>query len=137
MATNTLRKLIQHQAYFIVLWQLVGVAVLSLATLFIAGLYHAYSVLLGGMAYGFANLIFVWRVFRYVGAQQMNQFIVAFFLGEMLKLILSAVLVLIIVKYLAVSLLSLLMGFVGAIISFWLVCMWYFSSKRPVTTVIR
>lgn len=126
---NLLKKRIQQEAYLLVFWQLAGVIALALLALIIVGKTSAFSVLAGGMAYGLANLIFVWRVFRFAGAQQMNQFVVAFFLGEMLKLFLSAILFLVIVKYLPVSLLSVLVGFAGAIISFWIVCMWHFSRQ--------
>ena len=130
MATPSLKKLIQTEAYQIVFWQLAGVLVLALLVLPISGFKNSFSVLMGGMAYGLPNLIFVWRVFRFAGAHQMTPFVAAFFLGEMLKLILSAILVLVIVKYLPVSLLSVLVGFIGAIVSFWIVCMWHFSKKK-------
>jgi len=130
--TNALRKMIQHQAYQIVLLQLGGIAFLSLLACLFKGTASGFSVLCGGLAYGLPNLFFVWRVFRFTGAQEMHRFIAAFFAGEALKLILSAILFLVIVKYLPVSLLSTLIGFVGAIVSFWIACMWYFSgqSKR-------
>lgn len=129
MSSTKLRKLIQSEAYWIVFLQLAGVVLLSLAAWLISGKTSGFSVLAGGMAYGIPNLIFVWLVFRYVGVQQMTQFVTAFFFGEMAKLTLSAVLFLIIVKYLPVSLISELVGFIGAIISFWIVCMWHFSGQ--------
>ncbi|OGT61531.1 MAG: hypothetical protein A3E85_05485 [Gammaproteobacteria bacterium RIFCSPHIGHO2_12_FULL_45_12] len=130
MPANPLQQLIQHQAYRMVAWQLAGVLLLAIVALPIGGQKTGLSVLAGGLAYGLANLFFVWRVFRYAGAQQMTQFIAAFFVGETLKLILSAMLFLMIVKYLPVSLLSTLIGFIGAIISFWVVCLWHFSKQR-------
>lgn len=129
--TNPLQNLVQQQAYKIVYWQLAGVAALATITLPLAGLHHALSVLAGGLCYGLPNLIFVWRVFRYTRAQQMNQFMAAFFTGEMLKLLFSGILFLLVVKYLPVSLLSVLIGFAGAIVLFWIVCMWRFSKQNP------
>ena len=129
MTANLLKKRIQQEAYQIVLWQLAGVVILALVVLLIRGLSSSLSVLAGGMAYGLPNLIFVWRVFRFAGARQMTQFIAAFFAGEMIKLFLSGILFLVIVKYLPVSLLSVLIGFIGAIVSFWIVCMWHFSRQ--------
>lgn len=131
MAANPLKTKIQGEAYRLVLMQLTGVIVLSLLALWF-GIKPAYSVLAGGLAYGLPNLFFVFAVFRYAGAQQMTQFIVAFFFGEMMKLILSGILFLLIVKYWPVSLLSVLIGFVGAIVSFWIACMSYFSRKKGV-----
>ncbi len=135
MPTKKLRNLIQSEAYRIVLLQLVGVFILSILALILAGKKSGFSVFAGGMAYGLPNLVFVWLVFRYVGAQQMNKFVTAFFFGEMLKLALSAVLFLVIVKYLPVSLSSELFGYVGAIISFWIVCMWHFSKESATARV--
>lgn len=130
MSSNRLGRIVQSEAYRIVLLQLLGVVMLSLVTLLIKGAHASFSVLMGGLAYGLPNLYFVFRVFRYAGAHQMTAFITAFFLGEAIKLILSAVLFLVIVKYLPVSLLSTLVGFVGAIVAFWIVCMWHFSRQK-------
>lgn len=132
MADNSLKKIIQNEAYFIVKWQLVGVVVLAILALLIRGPISCFSLLAGGLAYVVPNLLFVWRVFRYVGARQMMQFMTAFFIGEMMKLALSAILFLVIVKYLPVSLLSTLVGFIGAIVSFWIVCLLYFSRQSQV-----
>jgi ATP synthase protein I len=129
MPRKSLKNIVQNQAYAIVFWQLACVIMIAFTGFLLHGLNTGLSLLAGGMAYGLANLIFVWRVFRYVGAQQMTQFAAAFMLGEMGKLILSGILFILIVKYLPVSLLSVLVGFVGAIVSFWLVCMWQFSRQ--------
>jgi len=127
MGPSTLAKIIQNRAYRIVFLQLTGVVMFALLALIINGTTSGFSVLMGGLAYALANLLFVWRVFRYAGASQMTEFMAAFFLGEMLKLVLSAFLFLMIVKYLPVSLLSVLVGYIAAIISFWIVCIRLFS----------
>ncbi len=129
MPAKSLSKIIQRQAYHLVFLQLAGVFGLALLALIFCGRFCAFSVLMGGLAYGLTNLFFVWRVFRYAGAKQMTLFIAAFFFGEMLKLILSGFLFLLIVKYLPVSLLSVLVGFIGGIVSFWIACVWSFSRK--------
>ena len=128
--TNPLQKIVQQQAYQVVYWQTLGVVVLALIFWPIAGLNSAFSVFSGGIAYCLPNVLFVWRIFRYAGAQQMNQFMAAFFAGEMIKLFLSGILFLLVVKYLPVSLLSVLVGFAAAIVLFWVACMWLFS-KQP------
>lgn len=136
MATKTLRKLIQHEAYQIVFFQLVGVIVLACIVFAAYGTLSGFSVLMGGLAYVTPNFIFVWRVFQYAGAQQMTAFVAAFFIGEMLKLFFSAILFVIIVKTLPVSLLFELLGYIGAIVSFWFACVRYcknehFSKQKP------
>jgi ATP synthase protein I len=127
--TNALQKRVQGQAYRLVYRQLGGVAILALAATLFYSYWTGLSVLAGGLAYGLPNLLFVWRVFRYSGAQEMTRFVVAFFFGEMLKLVLSGILIIFIVKYLPVSLSSVLVGFVGAIISFWIACFMQFSKQ--------
>ncbi len=130
MSTHSLKKKIQSEAYYIVKGQLLGVLFLATIALLFKGSTSGLSVLAGGLCYGLPTLFFVWRVFRYAGAQQMTQFVAAFFMGETFKLIFSGILFLLVVKYLPVSLLSVLVGFIGAIISFWIVCMWHFSKKK-------
>lgn len=130
MATKPLNKIVQHQAYQIVLYQLIGIVVLTVLAIPFGGLANSFSLLLGGLAYCLPNIVFVWRVFRYAGAHQMAQFMASFFVGEALKLILSAVLVVIIVKNMPVNLLSVLIGFIGAIVLFWIACIGYFSKRK-------
>jgi ATP synthase protein I len=130
MTTQMLRKSVQGQAYRLVRLQLLGVMILSIIALIFYGAISGFSVLMGGFAYGIPCLVFVWRVFRYVGASQMTLFIAAFFIGEVLKLIVSGMLFLMIVKTLPVSLLSVLAGFIGAIVSFWIVCFWLFTRRQ-------
>jgi len=129
MAVKPLKKLIQNTAYQIVFRQIACITGLAGFTLLFFGPKHGFSVLCGGLAYGLPNLLFVWRVFRYAGASEMGKFMAAFILGEMVKLFLSAILFLFIVKYLPVSLLSVLVGLAGAIVSFWVVCLWKFSRQ--------
>jgi len=130
--TKPLQKIIQHQVYKIVIWQLIGIIVLAVIVLLFKGMKSGYSVLLGGMAYGLPNLFFVWRVFRFAGANQMSFFMAAFFSGELIKLFLSAILFVLIVKYLSVSLLSVLAGFIGAMVMFGMACFVQFTQKKGV-----
>jgi ATP synthase protein I len=130
MAKNHLQKIAQQQAYQLVYGQFIGIVTLALISWPLAGVNGAFSIIAGGLAYCLPNLLFVWRVFRYSGAHQMNQFMAAFFLGEMFKLFLSGFLFLLVVKYLPVSLLSVLVGFAGAIVLFWIVCLLRFT-KDP------
>ena len=130
MATKTLQEMVQGKAYQIVNFQLAGVIVIALLALISYGINSGYSVLLGGLAYVLPNLVFVWRVFRYVRASQMTQFLAAFFLGEMLKLAFAGFLFLMIVKNLPVEILSVLIGFIGALVSFWIACYWLFAVKK-------
>jgi F0F1-type ATP synthase assembly protein I len=59
----------------------------------------------------------------------MSKFMAAFLIGEVGKLVLSGFLFLLVVKYLPVSLLSVLVGYASAIVAFWVVCMQHFSKR--------
>lgn len=113
---------IQKKAYKIVYLQLTGVALLAALTLLFSDLQTSLSVFFGGMAFGLSNLLFAWVIFKFI--KEIHLFLIAFFIGEMLKLGFSSVLFLLIVLYLPVSLLPTLMGFIGAIVSFWITGIW-------------
>ena len=132
MVTKTPKEIVQNKTYRIVKSTGRCYCNLALLALILRGTTSGFSVLLGELAYVLPNLIFVWRVFRYAGASQMTMFMAAFFIGEMIKLVLAAVLFLMIVKTLPVSLLSELVGFIGAIVSFWIACFWLFGFERRV-----
>lgn len=126
MAT-TLDKSIQAEAYKLVFWQLIVMMGLALVLLILQGIQSGFSALLGGLAYCVPNFVFVWRVFRTASAKAAKQFVMAFFAGETIKLFCSAILFLLIVKYLPVTLLSLLIGYIGAIVAFWIVSAFFIS----------
>jgi ATP synthase protein I len=127
--TKSLQELVQRQVFKIVFWQFIGIIVLAGIVFLFKDTKNGLSVLVGGIAYCLPNFIFVWRVFRFAGAQQMQRFVIAFFFGEIGKLFLSAILFVLIVKYLPISLLSVLVGFIGAMIAFWIVCAFSFAKK--------
>lgn len=126
MTITPYKKNIRQKAYRIVFWQLGGVVLLALIVLTVGNASRGFSVLVGGMAYGLPNLAFAWCAFRYVDAADMSKFLGTFFAGETCKLVLSAILFLLIVKWLPVSLLFVLIGYIGAIVAFWIVCIGHF-----------
>jgi ATP synthase protein I len=132
--TSTLQGRVQFTAYRLVFLQCLGVSVIACIALLAQGSNTALAVICGGLAYCLPNFLFVWRVFRFVGAQQVMQFMLAFFFGEMAKMLISAILIILIVKYLPVSLLSVLVGLIAAIISFWIACIWLFSKQEKQKT---
>lgn len=106
--------------YRIIYWQLILVMGLALILFLLQGIRGGISALLGGLAYWLPTLVLVWRVFAQTGARAAKKFVIAFAVGEATKLFLSAFLFLLIVKYLPVNTLSVLIGFVGAVIAFWI-----------------
>ncbi len=121
---------IKSQAYQIIGWQLAMIVGLAGFIMAFRGMQHGVSVLLGGLAYWFPTLAFVWRIFRRSNLSSPQQFVVIFFAGEIFKLLLSAILFLLIVKNLSVNVLSTLIGFAGAIAAFW-IASFLFINRHP------
>ena len=90
----------------------------TLIVLWLKGLQNGLSALAGGLSYFMPTFIYVWRVSSYAGARAATQFLIAFIAGETIKLVLSGLLFLLIIKYLHVSLLYALIGFTAAIVAF-------------------
>lgn len=128
---TSLQKNVQSKAYRIVMWQLVCIAIFAFITAIFFGIPRGVYFLMGGLTYGLSNLLFVAAVFRFVRVHQMHFFVAAFVLGEILKLFLSGILFIIIVKTYPNSLSSALAGLIGAIVSFWIVSWWQFATPKP------
>lgn len=121
---------IQEEAYAIILSQLLGVAILSIALLLLFGQHYAFSFFVGGMAYGLPDLLFVWRFIRYSGVKAINDFMGRFYVGKMVKLILRSVLIVFTVKHLPTNMLWVVIGFVSCPFLFWAGCIMHFTRLR-------
>ena len=106
-------------AFKILLWQLLLVAGLSIIMGFVKGIQSGWSTFLGGLAYWVPAFLFIWRVFAKPFARAARAFVVKFIAGEVVKLFLSGILFLLIVNYLPVQAVYVMVGFVGAIVAFW------------------
>ena len=120
MATLTIKK----EAYRIIYWQLILIMGLALILFLLQGMRSGLSALSGGLACWLPTLLFVWRVFSgSSAARAAKQFMLLFVVGETFKLLLCAILFVLIVNYLPVNILSVLIGFVGAVTAFFLAAM--------------
>jgi len=120
VATLTVRK----EAYRIIYWQLILIMGLALILFLLQGMRSGLSALSGGLACWLPTLLFVWRVFSgSSAARAAKQFMLLFVVGETFKLLLCAILFVLIVNYLPVNILSVLIGFVGAVTAFFLAAM--------------
>ncbi|OGT30038.1 MAG: hypothetical protein A3E87_09920 [Gammaproteobacteria bacterium RIFCSPHIGHO2_12_FULL_35_23] len=79
----------------------------------------AYSALVAGAICALANWYFVWRVFRYQGAREAKKFVIAFCLGEIMKLIILSLLFVLAVIYLKVAVGPFLISFIINIMIYW------------------
>lgn len=124
------RLAVKKEAYKIIYWQLVLIMGLALVLFLFQGIQSGLSALLGGLAYWLPTLLFVWRVFARTTARAAKQFLAAFIAGEGIKLLLSALLFVLVVKFMPVNLLSVLAGFVGAVISFWIASLFLLTRQE-------
>jgi ATP synthase protein I len=81
---------------------------------------RAFSALLGGAACVLPGFYFARHLFATVHARAAKKIIKVFFLGEIIKLALSAGLIVLILLLVPVSLVPLIVGFAGAQFGFWL-----------------
>jgi ATP synthase protein I len=112
---------VKKSLYQVVFWQLVVIIGLALILWLLQGFRVGLSAFLGGLAYWLPTLFFMWRVSNHAGARAAGRFMIAFFTGEAMKLFLSGVLFVVTVKYFSVIPVYVLIGFVGAIVAFWIV----------------
>jgi ATP synthase protein I len=117
---NNLKYKITARAYRVVQLQLLITLLIAIAAMGV-GIVPAYSALLGGMVVVLANGCFTKQVFRYFGAQAIQQIARSFYLAETLKIAITvALLALLFNAGSHISLLALLIGFSGAQLSVWL-----------------
>lgn len=121
---------ITRQAYRIVFWQLMIVVMLAVVFFLLRGVEEGLGVLSGGLAYGLPAFAFVWQVFSRANVRAVKQFLAVFVVGELAKLIVSAVLFILIVKYLPVTVLPVLIGYICAIVAFWMASVFFLSRHQ-------
>lgn len=107
--------------YQIVFWQLIVIMGLAVLIFLLQGIQKGLSALLGGLTYWLPTLIFMWRVTAHAGAHAATRFMVSFFTWETIKLFMSGLLFVFIIKYLPVQLFQALLGLIGAVMAFWVV----------------
>ncbi|MFW0097499.1 MAG: ATP synthase subunit I, partial [Coxiella endosymbiont of Haemaphysalis qinghaiensis] len=99
-------------AYRLVGLQAMIVFVIALGW-WIKGMIEGFSVLLGGTASLLPSLFFAHRLFSTTSPRAVKRIMINFYLGEVIKLAFSAVLVIVIILYIPVSIILFIMGFMG------------------------
>ena len=83
-----------------------------------------YSIVLGGLCVCLPSFYVVCRVFRTTRPDAAKRIAMAFFVGEGVKLLASGLLVVIVLKTVPVVHLPFFLGFVAAIVGFWVSPLW-------------
>ena len=100
--------------------QIIVVIVASLILLFMQGTRSASSVLLGGAVCVLPQYLFARRVFSYYRASAPARLIRNFYWGEIMKLLLTAVLFVLVISLVPVKIGAVLIGFISAQLVFWI-----------------
>lgn len=100
----------------------VQTAVMLLATLgyLLVSITASRSALLGGLAIVLPSLGFAFWLFRVTAARAVRKILMVFYVGETAKILLSAVLAVVFMRFLSVDLLPFGIGFVAALVGFWI-----------------
>ncbi|MBW5802414.1 F0F1 ATP synthase subunit I [Coxiella endosymbiont of Ornithodoros amblus] len=96
------------------------VVVIIAAGWWISGATEVLSALLGGAACVIPSFYFARRLFATTSPRAVKRILVAFYLGKLINLALSAGLVVLIVLFIPVAIVPFIVGFVGAQFGFWL-----------------
>ena len=78
-----------------------------------------FALFLGGVVCVLPSLYFAWHLFAITSSRATKRIMVNFFLGELIKLVLSAVLVILIIVFIPVPVVPFIVGFAGAQFGFW------------------
>ncbi len=109
----------RSKAYRFVGLQAAVVMILSLSW-GLAGDMAVLSAALGGLTCILPNLYFARRFFASANHKEAHRIVRAFYVGELVKLLLSTVLIVLILKVVSVRIVPFLTGYIGAHMGFWL-----------------
>jgi ATP synthase protein I len=112
-------KNIKNQALKLAMLQFGAAMGLAVLFLVFANWQAGWSCLLGSLSGVIPSLYFIWKFFSN-SKRQPGQIIKDFFTGELVKIILGAIFLVLAVKFLSVSLVPLLCGYIGVYLSIWL-----------------
>ena len=101
----------------------IGQVILVLLAALLFGLHtpaRGLSVVWGGVCCVVPGALFAWQLFRQMGAQRTRQALQAFYLGEVIKMVLIGICSLLVFKYAHVQPLEFFVGFGVAQFSFWI-----------------
>lgn len=96
------------------------VVVTSFVLLIFTGINAGYSALLGGLGWALPNFYFASKIFAKSQAKTSKTILGRFYRAELVKLLLTAIYFVLVVKFIPVSILTFLLTFLGAQLAFWL-----------------
>ncbi|WP_244670071.1 ATP synthase subunit I [Coxiella endosymbiont of Amblyomma nuttalli] len=120
-----------HSVY-LVTYRLMGLQAVAATIIalcwWLKGATEALSAFLGGAVCMLPNFYFARHLFAVTGSLAIKRIMINFFLGELIKLGLSAMLVILVVIFIPVAILPFIVGFAGAQFAFWFAPLWILGS---------
>ncbi|MEI6897959.1 MAG: ATP synthase subunit I [Psychromonas sp.] len=117
---DKLAKKSQNSGLKLVAFQLLIVVILALISTVFFSTKSGFSALAGGVTFLLPNLIFVWMAFAHAGARQSKKVLRGFYAGEAIKLFFTVILLVVFLKYGALSLSAFYISFTLLVASQWL-----------------
>ena len=108
------------QAYKLIYLQIAVVVLLFCCFWVFKNIQAGYSVILGGLACVIPSIYFVRKLFSSY-RRSPQKIVMDFYVAEFIKLFLSAILLVLIFKFVPVKLVALVSGYIGAYLAIWLV----------------
>jgi len=106
---------VRKQAYSILIFQLMIVLLVASVVLFFSNWHSGISVLLGGAAYLIPSIFLIIKTFPFrVAAGEGDKILGNFYRGELIKLVLSFVLLLLLFRFIPVKIIFVLIGYGAA-----------------------
>ena len=126
---DKLAKKGQHSGLKLVLYQSLFVLSIALVSTVFFSVKSGYSALAGGGTFLLPNIIFVLMTFAYAGARQTKLVLRGFYVGEAIKFFLTVVLLVIFLKYVALSFIAFYSSFLLLIISQWSAPLFFYNNS--------
>ena len=123
-----LAKKSQRAGLKLVVFQLLIVLIIALISTVFFSVKSGYSALAGGITFLLPNFIFVLMTFAHAGARQTQLVLRGFYAGEAIKLFLTVLLLVLFLKYGALSLTAFYISFSILIVSQWLAPFFFYNN---------
>lgn len=130
--SGSLTTEVRIKALYFVIFQTGFVALLSLKSGFFFDKEVAVSVLIGGLIFLLPNALFTLMAFMFVGARHQKYVVLSFYLGEVVKLSLTAILFILVFALLDIVPLALLLGFILSTLTQWTASIFLSNKNRMI-----
>ncbi|MCH9643856.1 MAG: ATP synthase subunit I [Gammaproteobacteria bacterium] len=112
-----MRQIAREKALKMVFMQFLAVIVLSVVALWFGKIY-CISVVLGGIAAVIPNLLFAVGLFNKLHQRRPEQILMRFYMGGLIKVMLSVAIMVLVIMTMQVSMLAVLLSFLVAMLTF-------------------